>query len=99
MARVDPDKARGALLGLAVGESLAGADGDAAPVTQMAFRLADSLIENGGYDPDAVLRSYVHWYGTSPQGIDPSVAAVLEQIAAGSDAYRAASTHHSMVGP
>src|ERR1700755_84525 len=58
---VDPDKALGALLGLAIGESLGG---DPMASTQMAFRLADSLIAQGGFDPDDVLRSDVSWDGT-----------------------------------
>jgi ADP-ribosyl-[dinitrogen reductase] hydrolase len=87
---VEPDKALGTLLGLAIGESLGG---DSMVSTQMAFRLADSLIAQGGFDPDDVLRSYVSWYGTKPDGVDPTTAAVLGQIAAGGDAYRATSTH------
>ena len=43
MPRVDPDKAAGALLGLAMA-------GDGA-ATEMALQLASSLIEAGGYDP------------------------------------------------
>jgi ADP-ribosyl-[dinitrogen reductase] hydrolase len=66
--------------------------------TQMAFRLADSLIAQGGFDPDDVLRSYVAWYGTNPEGVDPATAAVLGQIAAGADAYRATSTHAATGG-
>jgi ADP-ribosyl-[dinitrogen reductase] hydrolase len=87
---VDQDKALGALLGLAIGESLGG---DPMASTQMAFRLADSLIAQGGFDPDDVLRSYVAWYGTKPEGVDPATAAVLGQVAAGADTYRATSTH------
>jgi ADP-ribosyl-[dinitrogen reductase] hydrolase len=98
MASIDPDKALGALLGLAVGEALGRGEGEGAPATQMAFRLADSLIAQGGYDGDDVLRSYVAWYGTKPAGIDPATAAVLTQIAAGADAYRATSTHHAAIG-
>jgi ADP-ribosylglycohydrolase len=43
MARVDPDKAVGALVGLATGGEV-----------EMALRLASSLIEIGGYDPRRV---------------------------------------------
>src|SRR6201999_3616108 len=52
----------------------------------------------GGFDPDDVLRSYVSWYGTGPTGVDPSTAAVLQQISAGADAYRATSTHAMTAG-
>ena len=92
---VDSDKALGALLGLAVGEKLGG---DPMVSTQMAFRLADSLIAQGGFDPDDVLRSYVAWYGTGPQGVDPATAAVLQQVSAGADSYRATSTHAMTAG-
>jgi ADP-ribosyl-[dinitrogen reductase] hydrolase len=92
---VDPDKALGALLGLAIGESLGG---DPMVSTQMAFRLADSLIAQGGFDPDDVLRSYVAWYGTGPTGVDATTAAVLQQVSAGADAYRATSTHAVTAG-
>jgi ADP-ribosyl-[dinitrogen reductase] hydrolase len=92
---VDPDKALGALMGLAIGESLGG---DPMVSTQMAFRLADSLIAQGGFDPDDVLRSYVAWYGTGPSGVDPATAAVLQQVSAGADSYRATSTHAMTAG-
>jgi ADP-ribosyl-[dinitrogen reductase] hydrolase len=91
---IDADKALGALLGLAVGESLGGEP--MGPGSQMAFRLADSLIAQGGFDPDDVLRSYVSWYGTNPPGIDPATAEVLRRVAAGSDSYRATSAIGSL---
>ena len=92
MARSDPDKTLGTLLGQAVGESRGLAPGTDAAGTQMGFRLADSLIARGGFDPDDVLRAYVAWYGTGPEGLDPATAAVLRRVAAGDDARSATST-------
>jgi ADP-ribosyl-[dinitrogen reductase] hydrolase len=91
MARLDPDKTLGALLGLTVGELLGRGPGDGAPGTQMAFRLADSLIARGGFDPDDVLSAYVSWYGTKPEGLDDATAEVLRRISAGANSYAATS--------
>jgi len=91
MARVDPDKTLGALLGHSVGEMLGHGPGDRVPGTQMAFRLADSLIARGGFDPDDALSAYVSWFGTKPQGLDPATAEVLRRISAGADSYAATS--------
>jgi ADP-ribosyl-[dinitrogen reductase] hydrolase len=91
MARIDHDKTLGALLGHAVGEMLGRGPGDGAPATQMAFRLADSLIARGGFDPDDVVSAYVGWYGTKPAGLDPAIDEVLRRLAAGADSYAATS--------
>lgn len=92
MAAVDPDRSLGALLGHAVGELLGRAPGEGAPGTHMAFRLADSLISRGGFDPDDVLSAYVAWFGTKPEGLDPATSEVLRRIAAGADSHAATST-------
>ena len=90
-ARVDADKTLGAMLGHAVGEMLGRGPDDGAPGTQMAFRLADSLIARGGFDPDDALSAYVSWFGTKPEGLDPATAEVLRRISAGADSYAATS--------
>jgi ADP-ribosyl-[dinitrogen reductase] hydrolase len=119
MARVDPDKAVGALLGLAVGDALgAPVEGSSAEDlggrqtemtgggqrglrpgqgtgdTEMALRLATSLIEIGAYDADRALVAYVDWYRTDPPGISDHMRQVLASVAGGSDAYRATSSVH-----
>jgi ADP-ribosyl-[dinitrogen reductase] hydrolase len=91
MPRIDPDKTLGSLLGHSVGEMLGRGPDDGAPGTQMAFRLADSLIARGGFDPDDVLSAYVSWFGTKPEGLDPATAEVLRRISAGADSYAATS--------
>jgi len=94
VARVDPDKAIGALLGLAAGETLGAPDGNGTPATDMTLRLATSLIELGGYDADRTLRAYVDWYRTDPPGMSDHLRQVLGSIEGGADAFRATSTIH-----
>jgi ADP-ribosyl-[dinitrogen reductase] hydrolase len=115
MARVDQDKALGAMLGLAVGDAL-GAPYDGLPreqltsvemtsggaygvrpgqgtgVTQLAVRLATSLVELGGYDPDHALRGYVAWYRTDPPGMSEHMREVLGIVASGSNSFHATSS-------
>jgi ADP-ribosyl-[dinitrogen reductase] hydrolase len=62
--------------------------------TEMALRLAASLIEVGGYDADRVLGSYVDWYRADPPGMSDHMRQVLSTIESGADAYRATSTLH-----
>jgi ADP-ribosyl-[dinitrogen reductase] hydrolase len=62
--------------------------------TEMALRLATSLIELGGYDPDSVLGSYVAWYRTDPPGMSEHMRQVLATVESGADAYRATSALH-----
>ena len=120
MARIDPDKAAGALLGLAVGDALGapvsglGAEalagrahsemtggglyglrpGQGTGDTGMTMTLASSLIEQGGFEADRVLASYVSWYRTDPPGMSEQMRQVLESVAGGADAYRATSAVH-----
>ncbi len=118
MPRIDPDKAVGALLGLAVGDALGGPIENAGPGelggvaemtgggpdglrpgqgtgdTLMALSLATSLVEVGGYDPDAALRSYVNWYRGDPPGMSGHMRQVLGGVDGGTDSYRATSAVH-----
>lgn len=120
MARIDPDKALGALLGLAVGDAL-GAPLDGTPpapdgdrqsemvgggphdvrpgqgtgTTLLALRLAQSIVDVGGYDEDHALRAYVAWYRTDPPGMSAPMREVLSVVAGGTDSYRATSSIHA----
>jgi ADP-ribosyl-[dinitrogen reductase] hydrolase len=123
MARVDQDKAVGALLGLAIGDALgapvegvgaADLDGKHTEMmggglfglrpgqgtgdTEMTLRLAASLVETGGYDPDRTLGSYIAWYRTDPPGMSEHMRQVLGSVEGGSDAYRATSAVHFDTG-
>ena len=91
MARVNQDKARGAMLGLAVGDALGGRG---AGVTELALRLATTLAESGGYDADRALGHYVAWMRTEPEAASPHMREVLGAIAGGTDSFRATSSFH-----
>jgi ADP-ribosyl-[dinitrogen reductase] hydrolase len=91
VARIDQDKARGAMLGLAVGDWLGGRG---AGVTELALRLATTLTESGGYDPDRALGHYVAWMRTEPEAASPHMREVLGAIAGGTDSFRATSSFH-----
>jgi ADP-ribosyl-[dinitrogen reductase] hydrolase len=66
--------------------------------TEMTLRLAASLIETGGYDPDRVLSAYVDWYRAEPPGLSDHMRSVLGTIEGGTDAYRATSSVHFDAG-
>ena len=123
MAIVDPDKATGALVGLAIGDALGAPiegvaaddlDGEQTELTgggphglrpgqgtgdtEMALRLATSLVEVGGYDPDRTLGHYLDWYRTAPAGMSDHMRQVLGSVEGGADAYRATSAVHFDAG-
>lgn len=110
---LDPDRARGALLGLAVGDALGTtleftergepsfatplvgphaditgggpfgvAPGQVTDDTQMATALARSLMERGGFVPQAVADAYVSW-AESAFDIGTQTAAALHKVADG----------------
>src|SRR4051794_36239042 len=123
MPNVDPERAVGALVGLAAGDALGapvegvGADdldgkhtemtgggphglrpGQGTGDTEMALRLATSLVETGGYDPDRALGHYLDWYRTNPPGMSDHMREVLGSVEGGADAYRATSAVHFDAG-
>jgi ADP-ribosyl-[dinitrogen reductase] hydrolase len=91
VTRIDRDKALGAMLGLAVGDTVGGRG---AGMTELALRLATSLAESGGYDPDRALGHYVAWLRTDPDAASPHMREVLGAIAGGADSFRATSSFH-----
>src|SRR3954462_590754 len=88
MARIQADKALGALLGLAAGDA-AGGRGAA---TDLALRLASSIAELGAYDADDALRRYVAWHRTAPAGAGDDMRGALRLIAEGEGSFRATSS-------
>jgi ADP-ribosyl-[dinitrogen reductase] hydrolase len=66
--------------------------------TEMTLRLATSLVEAGGYDPDRALGSYLDWYRTDPPGMSDHMRQVLASVEGGADAYRATSAVHFDAG-
>lgn len=58
--------------------------------TEMATRLARSLVECGGFDPDDVARRFVDWFEGDPTGIGGMTRRVLDRLASGQD-WRTAS--------
>jgi ADP-ribosyl-[dinitrogen reductase] hydrolase len=88
MARIQPDKALGALLGLAAGDA-AGGTGAA---TNLTLRLATSIAELGAYDGDDALRRYVAWHRTAPPAAGEEMRAALQLIADGEGSFNATSS-------
>ena len=70
------DRCRGVLLGLAAG------DLNGSP-TRMALRLADSLLDCGGFDSADISRRYVQWRRVDGVDTGPTSGRVLERIADG----------------
>jgi ADP-ribosyl-[dinitrogen reductase] hydrolase len=60
----------------------------------MTLALAGSLIEQGGFDADRVLASYVSWYRSDPPGLSEHMRQVFTTMEGGADAYRATSAVH-----
>jgi ADP-ribosyl-[dinitrogen reductase] hydrolase len=89
--RIDKDRMKGALLGLAVGDP-EGAD------TQMAMALAESLVDLGGYDPNDALRRYVSRHEGGVTAPDPTSSVVLDAISGGATAADATRHHDAQEG-
>lgn len=70
------DRCRGVLTGLAAGDQIGG------PI-RMAVRLAESLLCCGGFDPEDVLRRYLHWWREGAFDTGPVSARALGLMAAG----------------
>ena len=66
--------------------------------TDMACALARSLVERGGYEPEAALANYMRWLKTDPPDIGTTIRAVLEKVAAGVESADAARQVHEQSG-
>jgi ADP-ribosylglycohydrolase len=81
------DRCRGVLLGLAAGDRNGG------PI-RMAVRLAESLLECGGFDPADILERYLHWWREGAFDTGPVSGRALELVAAGIPAQEATAQVH-----
>ena len=70
------DRCRGVLLGLAAGDLNGGP-------TRMALRLADSLLDCGGFDAADISHRYVQWWRVDGVDTGPTSGRVLQGIADG----------------
>src|SRR5262245_1043061 len=81
------DRGRGVLVGLAAGDRIGG------PV-RMAVRLAQSLLDRGGFDPTDVHDRYLRWWREGAFDTGPVSGRVLALIAAGVPAADAPALVH-----
>ena len=51
--------------------------------TSMMLCIAESLVENKGYNPDDIARRFVEWYGSNPPNIGKTTRTALAKIADG----------------
>jgi ADP-ribosylglycohydrolase len=85
------DRCRGVLIGLAAGDQIGG------PI-RMAVRLAESLLECGGFDPADILSRYLAWWHEGAFDTGPVSDRALELIAAGMPALEATAQVHREFG-
>src|SRR4051794_16602212 len=93
-ARIAHESVQGALLGLAAGD----ARGGTGAATELALRLASSIAELGGYDPDDALRRYAAWHRADPSAGGEDMRGVLRLIAAGEGSFHATSSFATTSG-
>lgn len=70
------DRVQGVLLGLGAGDRNGGP-------TQMALRLAQSLVVMRRFDVQAILHHYLDWWQAGAFDTGPTTAAVLKLVAQG----------------
>ena len=85
------DRCRGVLIGLAAGDRIGG------PI-RMAVRLAESLIDCGGFDQANILNRYLDWWKAGAFDTGPVSDRTLELIAAGMPAPEAREQVHREFG-
>jgi ADP-ribosyl-[dinitrogen reductase] hydrolase len=79
------------LVGLAAGDRIGGP-------TRMAVRLAQSLLDCGGFDPADILERYLRWWGEGALDTGPVSALALALMAAGMPAPEATAQVHREFG-
>lgn len=85
------DRCRGVLIGLAAGDKIGG------PI-RMAVRLAESLIDCGGFNERDVIGRYLNWWNAGAFDTGPVSNRVLELIAAGVPGPEATAQVHREFG-
>lgn len=85
------DRCRGVLIGLAAGDQIGG------PV-RMAVRLAESLLDRGGFDPADVLERYLVWWRQGAFDTGPVSDRAFELLATGLPVPEAAAQVHREFG-
>jgi ADP-ribosylglycohydrolase len=85
------DRCRGVLIGLAAGDRNGGP-------TRMAVRLAESLLDCGGFDLADVVNRYLRWWREAAFDTGPVSARALALVAAGMSAAEAVAQVHRESG-
>lgn len=85
------DRCRGVLVGLAAGDRIGG------PI-HMAVRLAESLLDCGGFNPSDILGRYLAWWQEGAFDTGPVSDRALELMAAGMPALEATVQVHRECG-
>jgi ADP-ribosylglycohydrolase len=85
------DRCRGVLVGLAAGDRIGGP-------TRLAVRLAESLLDCGGFDPADILRRYLAWWREGAFDTGPVSDRALDLMAAGMPATAATVQVHKEFG-
>jgi ADP-ribosyl-[dinitrogen reductase] hydrolase len=85
------DRCRGVLVGLAAGDRIGG------PI-RMAVRLAESLLDCGGFDPADILGRYLGWWREGAFDTGPVSDRALELVASGIPAPEATAQVHREFG-
>lgn len=88
---MEADRCRGVLIGLAAGDRIGG------PI-RMAVRLAESLLDCGGFAPADILGRYLRWWREGAFDTGPVSGRALELIAAGMPTQEATSQVHREFG-
>jgi ADP-ribosylglycohydrolase len=85
------DRCHGVLVGLAAGDRIGG------PI-RMAVRLADSLLNCGGFNASDILERYLHWWREGAFDTGPVSGRTLELVAAGMPVVEATAQVHREFG-
>jgi ADP-ribosyl-[dinitrogen reductase] hydrolase len=93
------DRAAGCVLGLALGDAAGSPGGHTGTPTAMARNLARSLGERGRFDPQDVVERHLAWFRTGPPDVSTLTRLVLERVAQGEEATRAAADVWEQRGP